>query len=77
MEELGFAGLLIEPGASLDYFAGVSWGRSERLFGLLLPQRGEGVVIAPAFEKQRASWKSRDGSRSSPGRRMRARMPWR
>jgi hypothetical protein len=54
MAEQGLAGLLIEPGPTLDYFAGVSWGRSERLFGLLLPQRGSGVVIAPAFERGRA-----------------------
>lgn len=54
MAELGIAGLLIEPGPTLDYFAGISWGRSERLFGLLLPQRGDGVVITPAFEKERA-----------------------
>ena len=46
--------LLIEPGPSLNYFAGVGWGRSERLFGMLLPQRGDAVFICPAFEKERA-----------------------
>jgi Xaa-Pro dipeptidase len=46
--------LLVEPGASLDYFGGVRWGRSERLFGLLIPRRGESVVICPAFERERA-----------------------
>lgn len=46
--------LLVEPGPSLDYFAGVRWGRSERLFAMLLPQRGEAVFICPAFEKERA-----------------------
>jgi len=46
--------LFIEPGASLSYFADIRWGRSERTFGMLLPARGEPVVICPAFERQRA-----------------------
>jgi Xaa-Pro dipeptidase len=46
--------LLVEPGPSLNYFTGVRWGRSERLFGMLLPQRGEAIVVSPAFEKERA-----------------------
>src|SRR5688572_15111501 len=54
MASANVSALLVEPGPSLDYFAGVRWGRSERLFGLLLPQRGEGVFVCPAFEKERA-----------------------
>jgi Xaa-Pro dipeptidase len=54
MASANISALLIEPGPSLDYFAGVRWGRSERLFALLLPQRGEGVFVCPAFEKERA-----------------------
>jgi Xaa-Pro dipeptidase len=54
MASANVSALLVEPGPSLDYFAGVRWGRSERLFALLLPQRGEGIVISPAFEKERA-----------------------
>ncbi|HEX7117542.1 MAG TPA: Xaa-Pro peptidase family protein [Longimicrobiales bacterium] len=56
-ELMGAAGvdaLFIEPGASLTYFADVRWGRSERTFGLLLPRRGEPVIICPAFEEERA-----------------------
>src|SRR5438105_283011 len=45
--------LFIESGTSLDYFTGAHWGRSERLFGVLLPQKGEPVFIAPAFEEGR------------------------
>jgi Xaa-Pro dipeptidase len=55
MEERGIAAMFIEPGPNLDYFADVSWGRSERLFGLLLPRRGDGVIISPSFEKERAA----------------------
>ena len=46
--------MLVEPGPSLDYFSGLRWGRSERLFGLLIPRRGDAVVICPAFERERA-----------------------
>lgn len=46
--------LLVEPGPTLDYFSGLRWGRSERLFGLLIPRRGDSVVICPAFERERA-----------------------
>ena len=50
----GVHALLVEPGPSLDYFGGVRWGRSERLFALLIPRKGEAVVICPAFERERA-----------------------
>jgi len=54
MKQLGFSAMLIEPGASMTYFAGIEWGRSERLFAFLLPETGKPVVISPAFEQQRA-----------------------
>lgn len=54
MRQLGFSAMLIEPGANMDYFAGIQWGRSERLFAFLLPVTGRPVVIAPGFEQQRA-----------------------
>jgi Xaa-Pro aminopeptidase len=54
MAELGVSAMLIEPGANMTYFAGIDWGRSERLFAFILPQNGKPVVISPAFEQQRA-----------------------
>ncbi|MFL5462820.1 MAG: M24 family metallopeptidase [Gemmatimonadaceae bacterium] len=54
MKELGYSAMLVEPGANMTYFAGIDWGRSERLFALILPQSGKPVVVAPAFEQQRA-----------------------
>jgi Xaa-Pro dipeptidase len=54
MKQLGFSAMLIEPGANMTYFAGIEWGRSERLFAFLLPETGRPVVISPAFEQQRA-----------------------
>ena len=56
----GVHALLIEPGPSLDYFAGLRWGRSERLFALLLPRKGEAVVICPASERERAESQIQD-----------------
>jgi Xaa-Pro dipeptidase len=55
MKELGYSAMLIEPGPSMMYFAGIDWGRSERLFALILPQSGKGIVISPAFERERAA----------------------
>lgn len=43
--------LLIEPGASLAYFTGVEWWRSERLTAALLFARSEPVLVCPAFEE--------------------------
>ena len=46
--------LLLEPGTSLTYFTGVSWGLSERPFLMLVPADGELTCICPAFEEARA-----------------------
>lgn len=46
--------LFVEAGASLSYFTGVRWGRSERLFGVVVPRKGEIAYVAPAFEEGRA-----------------------
>jgi Xaa-Pro dipeptidase len=54
MHEHKIDALLLEGGTSLHYFTGVSWGRSERLFAMILPQKGEPVFIAPKFEEGRA-----------------------
>jgi len=55
MKELGYSAILIEPGPNMMYFSGIEWSRSERLFALILPQSGKGIVVAPAFEKGRAA----------------------
>lgn len=43
--------LLIEPGASLVYFTGVEWWRSERLTAAILTREGEIAVVTPFFEE--------------------------
>ena len=47
----GLSGILLEPGASMLYFTGLSWWRSERLVAVVLPAKGEMAIVAPAFEE--------------------------
>jgi Xaa-Pro dipeptidase len=54
LAERGLAALFLEPGPALHYFGDVAWGRSQRPFGMVLPVRGEPVIICPAFEARRA-----------------------
>lgn len=51
MREHGTAALLIEPGASMTYFTGVIWWRSERLTAAILPLEGEVAIVTPHFEE--------------------------
>ena len=50
MGDAGVDALLIGAGASLRYFGGVGWGASERLVAMIIPRRGDPIVICPAFE---------------------------
>jgi Xaa-Pro dipeptidase len=51
MAALEMSALLIEPGASMTYFSGVQWWRSERLTALILPREGEPLIVTPFFEE--------------------------
>ena len=51
MQQHGMGAIVIEPGASLDYFTGVQWWRSERLTAAIIPVRGDPIVVTPFFEK--------------------------
>ena len=48
--DMGADALLVGAGASLNYFAGVPWGASERLVGMLIPVTGDPLMICPFFE---------------------------
>lgn len=48
--DMGADAILIGRGASLDYFAGIAGGASERLMALLVPVSGKPVLIGPYFE---------------------------
>lgn len=54
MKEFDIDALVFEGGISLNYFTGVSWGRSERLFTMILPQKGDPRYISPKFEASKA-----------------------
>ncbi|MEM8798860.1 MAG: Xaa-Pro peptidase family protein [Pseudomonadota bacterium] len=45
------SGILLEPGPSMLYFAGLGWWRSERLVAVIIPAKGDIAIIAPAFEE--------------------------
>lgn len=49
--EMGADALLIGAGTSLDYFAGLPGGASERLKALFLPVKGEPFLVCPYFEQ--------------------------
>jgi Xaa-Pro dipeptidase len=51
LRETGLGALLIEPGASLIYYTGVRWGRSERLTAAVIPATGQPFVVTPFFEE--------------------------
>jgi hypothetical protein len=43
--------IMLEPGSSMVYFSGVEWWRSERLTSVILPAKGEAIVVTPFFEE--------------------------
>jgi Xaa-Pro dipeptidase len=51
MSEQKIRALLIEPGASLEYFTGIQWRRSERSTVAIVPASGSVMVVTPAFEE--------------------------
>ncbi|MBP7809611.1 MAG: aminopeptidase P family protein [Bacteroidia bacterium] len=61
MTENKIDAIFMEGGTSLDYFTGIHWGRSERLFGMLLPKNGAPFFISPKFEETRAQEQTGNG----------------
>lgn len=51
MRQQKLSALLIEPGASLIYFTGVRWSRSERLTAAIIPAQGQIAIVTPHFEE--------------------------
>jgi Xaa-Pro dipeptidase len=54
MKEFGLGAVVLEPGPAMLYLTGVRWGRSERTFVVVLPEKGEPVYVLPGFEEMRA-----------------------
>lgn len=51
MKRNGIGAVIIEPGSSLIYFAGVRWWRSERMTAAVIPAVGEALIVTPFFER--------------------------
>src|SRR6266516_3807774 len=54
MGEQKIDAIYIESGTTMYYFTGMRWGQSERMFALVIPQRGELAWVCPKFEEERA-----------------------
>jgi Xaa-Pro dipeptidase len=54
MAEQKLDAIYLEPGSSMYYFTGMRWSTSERMFALVIPQRGELAWVCPKFEEERA-----------------------
>src|SRR5262245_43308150 len=54
MAEQKIDGIFIEGTASCFYFAGMTWGQSERTFGVVIPAKGALAYVCPKFEEDRA-----------------------
>jgi Xaa-Pro dipeptidase len=60
MKDNAIDAIFVEGGTSLAYFTGLSWWLSERLFAMVLPQKGEPFFVSPKFEEGRAREKLGD-----------------
>jgi Xaa-Pro dipeptidase len=60
MKDNAIDAIFVEGGTTLAYFTGLHWWLSERLFAMVLPQRGEPFFISPKFEEGRAREKLGD-----------------
>jgi len=49
-----FAATYLAPGSSMYYYTGIRWGGGERLFSLVIPAKGEALIVCPGFEEGRA-----------------------
>ena len=54
MAEQKIDAIFIESGSSMFYFTGVRWSASERMFAVVIPQRGDLAWVCPQFEEERA-----------------------
>jgi Xaa-Pro dipeptidase len=54
MKEQAIDAVVIEPGSSMRYYAGVDWSLSERTFAMVIPASGSPAWVCPAFEEARA-----------------------
>lgn len=76
MRENRIDAIYVESGATMFYYTGVRWGLSERMFALVIPQRGDIAWICPKFEEAKARELIRIGNDIRTGKKMRVRSSW-
>jgi len=54
MTEQKIDAIILAGGTSLNYFTGIRWGNSERMFAVVIPATGEPAYVCPKFEEERA-----------------------
>jgi Xaa-Pro dipeptidase len=54
MKEQGLQAVILESGPGMLYLTGVRWGKSERTFVVVIPQKGGPFWVLPGFEEARA-----------------------
>jgi Xaa-Pro dipeptidase len=54
MRENKLDAIMMIGGTSLNYFTGIRWWLSERLFAMIVPAKGAPFYVSPAFEEDRA-----------------------
>jgi len=54
MNEFKIDAIMMAGGTSLNYFTGIRWGNSERLFSVVIPAKGRAFSVCPSFEESRA-----------------------
>jgi Xaa-Pro dipeptidase len=53
MAEHKIDAIILTGGTSLNYFTGIRWGTSERLFAVIIPKAGNPYIVTPGFEEDR------------------------
>ena len=61
MTEQKIDAIILTGGTSLNYFTGIRWGNSERLFAVVIPRVGNPYIVTPAFEEDRTREQLVDG----------------
>jgi Xaa-Pro dipeptidase len=51
MAQENIVAIVLEPGAAMMYFTGISWWRSERLTTVVIPKEGDIEIVCPFFEE--------------------------
>ena len=54
MVQEGLGAIVLTGGTSMVYYTNLRWGQSERMFAVVLPAKGNPVIVCPAFEADRA-----------------------